>query len=332
MPSRRKIILDDDTDGLSVGDMKAIKGKISLGLCCINNSLRGTNKKNEIFCSRSMTRKTFTVERAKEYALKNIADVSKLIEWNAANSIDHLRLSSDMFPHFTDAETTPYSMDFAKQALHEAGECARKHNHRITMHPGQFNQVGARDKHVFDHTCSDLKMHADILDHMGVGEDGILCVHGGGTYGDKESAIRRWIDQFDDLPRNVKNRLAIENCEKSYCVRDCLEIAQACKIPVIYDCHHYYCYNQLHPEERTEDINDMMDEVVESWRGVCPCFHVSEQAPNKNVGAHSDYVEVIPDHMLLVPLKYNTKLHIEVEAKAKEAAIKHLKKNYQNIF
>jgi UV DNA damage endonuclease len=331
MSNKRRIIIEDDCS-ISLGQLKQLKGKVSLGLCCINNSLRGTNKKNEIFCSRSMTRKTFTVEKAKEYALKNIADISKLIEWNAANGIDHLRLSSDMFPHYTDDETEPYTMTFAKDALHQAGECARKHNHRITMHPGQYNQVGAKTPSVFDHTYNDLKMHADILDNMGVGEDGVLCVHGGGLYGDKESAIRRWIDQFDDLPRNVKNRLAIENCEKCYSVRDCLEIAQACKIPLIYDCHHYYCYNQLHPEEKTEDINDMMDEVVETWKGMCPCFHVSEQAPGKNVGAHSDYVEAIPDHMLLVPLKYNTKLHIEVEAKAKEAAIKHLMKNYKQMF
>jgi UV DNA damage endonuclease len=331
MTTRRRIIIEDDTS-ITFKQLKQLKGKVSLGLCCINNSLRGTNKKNEIFCSRSMTRKTFTVEKAKEYALKNIADISKLIEWNAANGIDHLRLSSDIFPHFTDTETVPYTMTFAKDALHKAGECSRKHNHRITMHPGQFNQVGAKDSNVFDHTVNDLKMHADILDYMGVGEDGILCVHGGGVYGDKESAIRRWIEQFDDLPRNVKNRLAIENCEKSYSVRDCLEISQACKIPLIYDCHHYYCYDQLHPNEKTEDINDMMDEVVESWKGMCPCFHVSEQAPNKRVGAHSDYVEVIPDHMLTVPLKYNTKLHIEVEAKAKEAAIKHLHKNYKQMF
>jgi UV DNA damage endonuclease len=332
MNSRRKIILDDESSALTIADMKAIKGKISLGLCCINNSLRGTNKKNEIFCSRSMPRRTFTVERAKDHALKNIADISKLIEWNTANKIDHLRLSSDLFPHFTDKETDPYTMDFAVKALQEAGECAKKHKHRITMHPGQFNQVGAKDESVFDHTVNDLRMHANILDHMDVGPEGILCVHGGGLYGDKESAIRRWIDQFDDLPRCVRNRLAIENCEKCYSVRNCLEIAQACKIPMIYDCHHYYCYNQLHPTEKTEDINDMMDEIVETWKHADPCFHVSEQAPGLRVGAHSDYVECIPDHMLTVPLKYNVKLNIEVEAKAKEAAIKKLKENYKYIF
>jgi len=321
------VVLDD----LTLGEMKCIKGQISLGLCCINQSLRD-DKKNPVFCNRSMIRRTFTVEKAKELALKNVGDISKLIEWNSNNKIDHLRLSSDMFPHFTDKETEPYTMDFAKDELKKAGECALKHNHRITMHPGQFNQVGAKNPSIFDSTVKDLSMHADILDNMNINEDGILCVHGGGMYGDKEGTIRRWIDQFDDLPRKVKNRLAIENCEKCYCVRDCLTMAQECNIPLIYDCHHYYCYNRLHPDEKTEDIEDMMGEIVETWKGRSPTFHVSEQAINKRVGAHSYLVEEIPVHMLKVPLDYNVKLHIELEAKGKEIAIKHLKNNYKYIF
>ena len=159
-----------------------------------------------------------------------------------------------------------------------------------------------------------------------------MCVHGGGLYGDKESAIRRWIEQYDDLPKSVKSRLAIENCEKCYCVRDCLEIAQATGIPLIYDTHHYSCYSILHKEEEQEPIEDMMDEIVETWEGLPPVFHISEQAPDKMVGAHSDFIEVIPQHLLDVPERYNTSINIEVEAKAKEAAILKLMKKYKEIF
>jgi UV DNA damage endonuclease len=313
------------------------RGKIHLGLCCINNGLRNTrdstNKKVEIFCSRSMPRRTYSVERAKQLSLLNIADITKLVDWNLKNNIHHLRLSSDMFPHFTDKETTPYTMDFAIPSLQKAGEYCRKVNHRITMHPGQFNQVGAKSQDVFDHTVDDLSMHADILDHMGIDNSGILCVHGGGTYGDKESSTRRWIEQFDDLPTKVKRRLAIENDEKSYSVRDCLDIAQACKIPMIYDTHHHQCYHcHFHRNEVQEDIEDMMDEIVESWRGIPPVFHISEQDTEKQVGAHSQFIEVLPKHLIDVVEKYDTSINIEVEAKAKEAAILKLMNRYKYLF
>jgi UV DNA damage repair endonuclease len=40
------------------------------------------------------------------------------------------------------------------------------------MHPGQYNQVGAKNPDVFDSTVSDLSMHADILDYMNIDKSG----------------------------------------------------------------------------------------------------------------------------------------------------------------
>ena len=92
-------------------------------------------------------------------------------------------------------------------------------------------------------------MHCDILDHMGISvRNGIVNIHGGGIYGDKETTIRRWIEQFSDLPKNVQDRLVIENCERQYSTRDCLKIAKKCKIPVVFDFHHYHCYSKIYPE------------------------------------------------------------------------------------
>jgi len=312
-----------------------LKNKIRLGLCCINNELR--NRKIPIFCNRTMIRANFTVEKAKNLSLLNVQDISKILLWNEKNNIKHYRLSSDMFPHYTDTVTEKYDMKFAHKDLIEAGKLANNLGHRITMHPGQYCQIGAKTESVFEKTIQDLSMHAEILDTMNIDLNGILCIHGGGTYGDKQSTTRRWIEQFDDLPRNVKNRIAIENCEKGYSVRDCLEIANACKIPMIYDNLHYICYDHYHPNEQQEPIIDMLDEVIATWkswgRDCIPLFHLAQQSSEKSyVGAHSDFVDKIPDHMLYAPILYNTPIHMELEAKAKEEAIFKLQKKYKEIF
>jgi UV DNA damage endonuclease len=313
-------------------DEHPCKNRIKLGLCCINTQLR--ELKTPIFCSRSMIRRTFTPDKAKDLALKNIADIVPIVDWNIKNNIEHLRLSSDMFPHFTDTETEKYTMDFAKESLSKVGEYINRVNHRVTMHPGQFNQIGAIEQSVFDKTVDDLSMHADILDLMGIDDNGVLCIHGGGMYGDKETTKRRWIEQFDDLPSKVKKRIAIENCEKCYSARDCLDLAQATNIPLILDSHHYDCYCSEHPDELHEDVEDMMEEIIDTWKksNRVPVFHISEQAQGKRVGAHSDYIEKIPEYMLSVPENYDINLHIEVEAKMKEKAIKKLMNNYPELF
>lgn len=293
---------------------------IRLGLCCINTELR----KKDIFCSRTMIRKNFTVKKAMELSLKNIKDISTLAEWNAKNNIFVFRLSSDIFPHFTDDETEPYTIDFALEALKEAGDICKKYNQRITMHPGQYNQVGAIEERVFENTIKDLKMHADILDAMGMGEDSVICVHGGGVYGNKKETIERWINQFYILPDNVQKRLAIENCERCYSVVDCLKIAEECNIPLIFDCHHYDCFNLIYKDEKKEqiDISDYMDRVVNTWkkRGIKPLFHVSQQRQGAKIGTHSDFITELPFYYLSFPDKYGD-LDIEIEAKLKEQAI-----------
>lgn len=295
-----------------------LTGTLQFGLCCINTQLR---KKN-IFCSRTMIRSNFTVEKAQSLALQNIADAETMIHWNHKHNIHVFRLSSDMFPHFTDTEVESYSMDFADKALQQLGRVAREYKQRITMHPGQFNQVGAISSDVFEKTIRDLSYHAEILDRMGMDETSILCVHGGGVYGDKESTIRRWKDQFAELPASVRRRLCIEPCERQYSLEDALDIAYDCKIPVIFDTHHDACYRQLHPDYQPEDIEDQLPVVIETWKdkGVTPLFHISEQKEGARIGAHSDFIKTIPTYLLDV-IKEGTSIDLEVEAKAKEQAI-----------
>ena len=305
------------------------KGRIHLGLMCINNTLRD----KDIFCSRSMIRRTFNVQKAKEMALQNIKDISKLILWNNEHDIFNLRISSEIFPHFTDTDTEPYTLDFAKEELKKVGELAKNLGHRLTFHPGQFNQVGANKKEVLESTIKDLGMHCDIFDMMELDDNAIVNIHLGGMYGDKEKTKRRWIEQFDDLPSKIKRRLTIENDEKCYSVRDCLDVAAETGIPVVLDNHHYQCYNLLHPDEEPEEIEELITEVIEdSWRDRKVLFHISEQDETKKCGAHSKYISKLPDYYIEIPEKYDVDLWIDIEAKEKEKAVLKLYDTHPEIF
>ena len=303
---------------------------IRLGLCCINNTLR--KKRPEIFCSRTLIARTYTLEKAHELALKNLADLKTLLEWNAENNIKHFRVTSDLFPRITDGELPQeqrLQVRYYYKELAEIGAYARSTGQRLTTHPGQYNQVGALDPRVFESTIEDLKMHADTLDFMGMDDNAIITVHGGGVYGDKETTIKRWIAQFAKLPENVQRRLAIENCERQYNIEDCLHIAKACNIPVIFDSHHFDCYNKIY------DVNFVAEyyiaHVLASWGVRRAVMHISEQKPDSRVGSHSDFIENIPQYMLDIPTEYGVGVDIEIEAKAKEAAIFKLYKKYPQL-
>jgi len=115
---------------------------------------------------------------------------------------------------------------------------------------------------------------------MGMGKESIMVVHGGGLYGDKEATIKRWCKNFKKLSKRVQNRLVLENCEKCYNIEDCLDISERINIPVVFDTHHYTCYNLLHPDlkPKLKKESYYIPKILETWkrRGIKPKFHVSE--------------------------------------------------------
>lgn len=297
-----------------------------LGYACINTVLQ----QNKLSVNRSCVAKTFR-EKGIDYAVaiarQNLETVLKVLEWNEEHGIRFYRMSSDMFPHITNpefisGEQFAYSLEQFDPLFQKIGEYALKYGHRLTFHPGQFNQVGAENLTVFEKTVRDLDFHAQVLDRMGLDENSILVVHGGGTYGDKSKTINRWIEQFKRLPQTVQNRLVIENCERQYNWEDVLKISTAVNIPVVFDTHHHQCYSaQVAPQQAPEKF---IEKIFDTWRkrGMRPKCHISEQAPEKRIGAHSDYVEKIPDYL------FRGDIDLMIEAKAKEQAVLYLYDTY----
>ena len=313
--------------------------KVDLGLCCINTVLRA--EKKSIFPNRTcrlFTAEKKGVEYVKSLALQNLKDVLKILDWNYSNGIRSYRMSSDMFPHINNPKFETgynkkgmkYSLDFAKGILKDIGKKARGYNIRLSFHPGHYNQVASQNDSVFKNTIIDLYIHSLILniieDKVDMGENlGILCIHGGGIYGDKKKTMERWVERFNLLPNKIRRRVCIENCEKCYSSEDCLVLAEKLNIPHIFDIHHYHCYNILHKDETQKPIIELLPRIFSTWhkRKLKPYFHISEQGSGK-IGHHSDYVNELPSYIL------NTKysLTIDIEAKAKEQAVLLLAKKY----
>ena len=359
---------------------------ISLGLCCLNTVLRnpkklpGMKRKPEpIFSSRSMIYKTLVEKGFHEAVVrsrKNLEDIIPMLEWNIKNRIRVFRLSSEIFPHISNPdifkinakdedskrgkiemwEGRPLdaaryqSLDWCQDLLEKVGTFAKSNGIRLTFHPGQFNVLGTTNKDTLTKTRIELEIHARILDMMGMGNDSIMVIHGGGIYMTPEQrkkgpegrieakygsypvppvestrgVISRWVDNFLQMPENVQRRLVLENCEKSYSLEDCLRVSDLLyaragrKIPIVYDTHHYACYTQLHPDETQTPVRDLIQRVLDSWisRGVKPKFHISEQGSGK-CGHHSDYVEIITPELLEIYHRFESK-GLEIREKFQE--------------
>ncbi|KAI8973250.1 UV-endonuclease UvdE-domain-containing protein [Mycotypha africana] len=298
---------------------RLFKGR--LGYACVNTYLR--KQKPSVFCARTCRLDTALKkgnEYVRELALANIADLKTMIQWNEDHNIKFMRMSSDMFP-FASHEKVGYEIDFAAKELADVGNLAKKYNHRLTMHPGQYNQLVSRNPTVVENTIRELHYHAHMMDLMGLDQDSVMIIHMGGVYGDKNASLSRFENVYETLPDHIKRRLVLENDELGYSVSDLLPICQKLKIPLVLDWHHHY----INPGTIT-DLPALLSEIHRIWydKGINPKEHYSESRKGAvtlmEKRAHSDRVQNLPPTTDDVDLM--------IEAKDKEQAVFHLYKTY----
>jgi UV DNA damage endonuclease len=296
---------------------------VRLGYACINTCLPSPNK--------SCTLKTLRLskdpyELLKEKSFQNLKYMLEILKWNKQHNIMFYRCSSSMFPHISNPQIIPIigqeafddynSLTPFLSVLKTIKEFAKKM--RLTMHPGQFVQLSSQKEHVVKNSLLDLAWHARFLDLVGNCES-TICIHGGGTFGDKKTTLQRLTCELNKLPIFIKSKICLENCENSWSAEELLPVCNAVGIPLIFDFHHYNCY-----KGKQSPIVDILPKILETWKGRRPKFHLSDQDPNKRLGAHHDYVQKIPIELIRLKRGFD----IMIEAKAKEKAMMYLYKKY----
>lgn len=295
--------------------------EIRIGYACINTHLRDY----DIFTSRSLILKTAAnkgIEYVKQLALDNVEDLLEILIYNEAHGIRFFRISSCIFPHLGNPQmdSSNYDLDFVKEKLKIVGKFAKAHGHRLTMHPGQFCQLGSPNNDVVQQSFIDLTNHVKLLKMMGyTPTDGsVLIIHGGGTYGDKQLALLRWKENFLKLPVEVREYISLENDENSYSVMDLLPFCEELKIPFCLDIFH----NSV-SKDRVTITKRLMRRVFSTWvvRKMIPKMHVSEQQPGLRRGAHSKTLDKLPLFLFRLPYMFDTPLDIMLEVKDKEVSV-----------
>ncbi|CAI8331638.1 MAG: UV DNA damage endonuclease [Cryomorphaceae bacterium] len=294
---------------------------MNLGYACINSTL--SIQKPKITTNRTMIKKTFIdrgIDYAGELSMLNVVDLSTILKWNVDNGINFFRLSSELFPWASEYNFTDLPQyDEISKLLSIAGDYAKNNNLRITSHPGPFNVLVSPRQHVVDNTITDLRIHGEMFDMLGLSRTPFnkINIHCNGVYGDKISAMDRFCKNFEKLPISVQTRLTVENDDKAsmYSVLDLMYIHKRIGIPIVFDFHHHkFCTGDLSEQEALEL-------AISTWPdGIKPVVHYSEskslhESDDKiKLQAHSDYIHKLPN-------LYDNDVDIMVEAKAKELSI-----------
>jgi hypothetical protein len=83
------------------------------------------------------------VEKVKGLVRENIADLKRILRWNAEHGVGLFRMGQNLIP-FASHPAFPYDWETEHgEALREPGELARDLGIRLSMHPGQYINPGS---------------------------------------------------------------------------------------------------------------------------------------------------------------------------------------------
>ncbi len=192
---------------------------------------------------------------------------------------------------------------------------------RTTFHPDQFTLLSSPRPDVTDNSISELLYHNELAELLAAD---VIMIHGGGAYNDKPAALARLEQVVQGLPEGLRRRLAFENDDRTYTPADLLPVCLRTGIPLVYDVHHHRC----NPDGLS--IEAVTAAAIGTWRRE-PLFHLSSPRQGWTGGdrrSHHDFIDIAD----FPPCWSGLSLTVELEAKAKEVAVRQFGREYRERF
>jgi len=282
---------------------------MKIGYACINLTLPCTS-------SSTFRLRNFSDERFLEIVKKNLNCLTEILYWNQDKKIKFFRISSGLIP-FADHPVCKIEWQkiFQKEFA-EIGRYIKKNKMRVSMHPDHFTILNSKDEKIVQKAIKTLEYHNDILDLLEVESTNKIQIHVGGVYGDKEKSKERFIENYKKLPLKIKKRLVLENDDRSFSLKDCLDISKEAGIPLVFDVFHHSLLNN------GESLKKATSLASKTWKKEDGHLMIdfSSQSKEKRRGAHADYLEIEDFNSFLKETK-NIKKDVMLETKNKEKTL-----------
>lgn len=263
--------------------------------------------------------------RLAELAATNAEALLAALQYCAGHGIGSFRICSPILPAKTHPivgyrmEELPGTDELVAQ-FRRCGDFARAHGLRTGFHPDQFVVLNSPDAGIVQRAVDDLESQAEIAEWV---HADTINIHGGGGYGDKPAALKRFRRNLGLLSPRAHSRLTVENDDKTFTPADLLPLCRAEGVPLVYDVHHHRCL----PDDLT--VAEATEAACATWNRE-PLFHLSSPlagwvGPKPEL--HHDYI----DPRDFPPMWKGRTLTVEVEAKAKELAVERLRHDLLSV-
>jgi len=252
---------------------------------------------------------------------QNLQHTKRILYYNIAHEIELYRFSSTLVPLATHPEVLWDFLTPFKKEWEEIGSLVQHFKLRVSFHPNQFTLFTSQREEVTTNAVISMDYHFKMLNAMNALDTGLINIHIGGAYGDKNSALNRFHQNLKRLPKEIKKHMTLENDDKTYDVRETLLTCEKENIPMVLDYHHYMANNG------EIDLPLYLHRIFKTWDhfNMVPKVHISSPKSDQAYRSHSDFISldfVLP--FLKMAKELNQDFDIMIEAKQKNLAMHRL--------
>lgn len=256
-----------------------------LGFACICKNLKkeGSFRATTIK-SLSKLDKDTRLKKLRSIAVDNLYTTLKILKWCVKNNILMYRFSSSLIPLATYYNDWAWWEDenILKQCKN-IKNLVNEYNIRVSMHPDQFCVINSDKSNVVYNSILILEYHNKLSNLLG---NNLLILHVGSTVGGKSYSIERFKNTFYQLDLDIRNKLTLENDDKSFTAIEVLRLCENLNIPMVLDLHHYRCNND------GEDLSLLRNRIISTWQNQKPKLHLSSGKDHSTDRRHSDYINL----------------------------------------
>ncbi|CAJ35213.1 UV damage endonuclease UvsE [Methanocella arvoryzae] len=212
------------------------------------------------------------------------------------------------------------SIDEARDEIKALGDLFRKLNIRTCFHVTYYCILNSPDRTVVEKSIDELRC-LQLFDRYAGGGNHIE-LHAGGSYGEREAAVQRFITVVTSLDEDIFKMLRLENEEhpgKIGTVAELRQINRETGIPLLFDIAHY----RVNPLEKKLPAREVADSFLDTWRAATtfPTLHYSTTLPTR--GTH---LPVDPaDFWVFVQSLEGLEFDVMLETKEKEKDVLRVK-------
>ncbi len=251
------------------------------------------------------------LDKVIEVYKQNIDTCANTIRYCKNNGIKFYRMG-DLFPFHTHKILAGFNyLEHFDEDIYNLGRLIKVTDTRISIHSSMFCILNSTNKETLDRAILELNHHANFMNKLELPPDNRTVVHVGGADGGKEKAKERFINNFNALKQNIKDRIVLENDDKTFSFKDVEDIHKKTGVPIVVDIFHLRCYNP----EKLDEV-EALQRACATWKsGEIPEIHYSSQEPEKAKGSHSTELNI---EELSLFLKKVTHLSFDIMLEVKD--------------